>query len=176
MAQQIETRGIEHIYAKDGRQLAIVVRGDFDAYSELPPFLDTEEERADLAAGYAGTDPETERRTKAHITSAEMGLQITLLNRVPGAVTKPHYHDISQSRQHDTRYKIMMCTAGKMRANVWSKDGDHVTDVELNPGDLILTFEGHGFEFLEPGTKSVEIMEGGPFAADNPTTKVDLHD
>jgi hypothetical protein len=48
-----------------------------------------------------------------------------------------------------------------------------VTDVILDPGDLILMFEGHSIEFLEPGTKAIEIKEG-PFPESDEADKVDF--
>lgn len=171
---EVETKGIEYVRDGAGKTLAMVVRGDFDDYASFPPFLDSEEERQALAAGYAGTDPETERRTKAHITSDESAFQITLLNRPSGAVTKPHYHHIATERPPNaTRHKIMFCRSGRMRANVYSTDGTKVASVELEPGDFVLTYEGHGYEFLTEGTRALEIMEG-PLLPDQGFARVDL--
>lgn len=174
MTQEIATQGIEYIKASDGRTLAVVVRHDFDDYAAFPPQVDTEEERQALAAGYGGTDPETERKTKAHITGDELAFQITLLKRPPGAVTRPHYHHIATERPpNKTRHKIMLCRSGKMRANVYSKDGENVANIDLEPGDFIMLYEGHGFEFLEEGTRALEIMEG-PLLPDAGFSRVDL--
>ena len=171
---EVQAAGIEYVRDAAGKTLAMVVRGDFDDYVSSPPFLDSEEERAGLAAGYAGTDPETERRTKAHITADESAFQITLLNRPPGAVTKPHYHHVATQRPANaTRHKIMFCRSGRMRANVYATDGTKVAAVELAPGDFILTYEGHGYEFLSEGTRALEIMEG-PLLPDAGFARVDL--
>ena len=171
---EIEAAGIEYVRDAAGKTLAMVVRHDFDDYASFPPFLDSEEERAELAAGYAGTDPETERRTKAHITPDESAFQITLLNRPTGAVTKPHYHHPATQRPANaTRHKIMFCRSGRMRANVFATDGTKIAGVELEPGDFIVTFEGHGYEFLSEGTRALEIMEG-PLLPDAGFARVDL--
>ncbi len=173
MAEEIETKGVEYIKASDGRTIAQVIRNDFDDYGAFPPYLDTEEEKAHLAAAYGNIDPEAERKTKAHLTADELPLQIIMLNRNPGAVVKPHYHLVTERPQNSTRHQIMICRAGKMRINVYSKEGEHVTDVLLDPGDLILMFEGHSIEFLEPGTKAIEIKEG-PFPETDEADKVDF--
>ncbi len=173
MAQEIETRGVEYIKAKDGRVLAQVIRNDFDDYAAFPPFLDTEAERAHLAEAYSGSDPETERRTKAHMTADELPLQIILLNRNPGAVVNAHYHLVTERPQNTTRHQIMICRSGKMRIGVYAKEGDHAADVELDPGDLILMYEGHTIEFLAPNTKVIEIKEG-PFPETDEADKVDF--
>jgi len=39
-------------------------------------------------------------------------------------------------------------------------DNEHLTNVFLEPGDLILMAEGHQIEFLEPNTKVIEIKQG----------------
>ncbi len=173
MSQEIETKGIEYIKASDGRTIAQVIRNNFDDYAAFPPYLDTEEEKAHLASAYGNIDPEAERKTKAHLTADELPLQIIMLNRDPGAVVKPHYHLVTERPQNVTRHQIMICRAGKMRINVYSKEGEHVTDVLLDPGDLILMFEGHSIEFLEPGTKAIEIKEG-PFPESDEADKVDF--
>ena len=132
---EVQAAGIEYVRDAAGKTLAMVARGDFDDYVSSPPFLDSEEERAGLAAGYVGTDPETERRTKAHITADDSAFQITLLNQPPGAVTKPHYHHVATQRPANaTRHKIMFCGSGRMRANVYATDGTKVAAVELAPG------------------------------------------
>ena len=89
MAQEIEAAGVEYVKAADGRTLALVIRNNFDDYAAFPPYLDSEEERAHLAEAYSGADPETERRTKAHMTPDENPLQIVMLNRNPGSRGEP---------------------------------------------------------------------------------------
>jgi hypothetical protein len=173
MAQEIETKGVEYVKASDGRTIALVIRNDFNDYAAFPPYLDTEAEKAHLAAAYGNVDPEAERNTKAHMTADELPLQIIMLNRNPGAVVKPHYHLVTERPKNTTRHQIMICRSGKMRINVFSKEGDHVSDVELVPGDFILMYEGHSIEFLEPGTKAIEIKEG-PFPESDEADKVDF--
>ncbi|MBI3128116.1 MAG: hypothetical protein HYZ11_10970 [Candidatus Tectomicrobia bacterium] len=172
MAQEIQTKGVEYLHAKDGRTLALVIRGDFDDYAAFPPYLDTPEERAHLAAAYQGADPETERRTKAHMTADELPLQIVLLNRNPGAVVKPHYHLVTERPSNTTRHQIMICRSGRMRINIFSKEGDKAGSVVLEPGDLVLMYEGHSIEFLLPNTKAIEIKEG-PFPITDEADKVE---
>ena len=173
MAQEIQTKGVEYFHAGDGRTLALVIRSGFDDYAAFPPYLDTPEEKAHLAAAYQGSDPETERRTKAHMTADELPLQIVLLNRNPGAVVNPHYHLVTERPKNATRHQIMICRTGKMRINVYSKEGVKAGSVVLDPGDLVLMYEGHSIEFLVPGTKAIEIKEG-PFPITDEADKVDF--
>jgi len=67
----------------------------------------------------------------------------------------------------------MICRSGRMRIGVYSKEGAHAGDVVLEPGDLILMYEGHSIEFLVPGTRCIEIKEG-PFPETDEADKVDF--
>ncbi len=173
MAQEIEAAGVEYVRAADGRTLALIVRNDFEDYAAFPPYLDSEAERAHLTEAYSGADPETERRTKAHMTPDADPLQIVMLNRNPGAVVNPHYHEVTERPKNATRHQIMICRSGRMRIGVYAREGDHVAEVDLEPGDLILMYEGHRIEFLEEGTKAIEIKEG-PFPETDEVDKVDF--
>jgi len=39
-------------------------------------------------------------------------------------------------------------------------ENEHLSDVFVDPGDLVLMAEGHQIEFLVPGTRVVEIKQG----------------
>jgi hypothetical protein len=43
---------------------------------------------------------------------------------------------------------------------VFAKEGDHIVDVELGTGDVVLLYEGHSIETLEDGTRLLEIKQG----------------
>jgi hypothetical protein len=154
-----ECEGMEYVFAEDGRLVAMVVRADFDSYGLFPPFLDTDEERAFVQTAY-DINLERERNTKAHVTPEDFPLQITLLNRDPGSVVKPHYHDVFESPQGKYRHQIMLTLRGRIRIGIYTVDNEHLTDVFLEPGDLILMTEGHQIEFLVPGTRVIEIKQG----------------
>jgi hypothetical protein len=154
-----ETKGMEYFFADDGRLIAMVVRSDFEGYNLFPPFLDTEEERAFVKTAYK-IDMEREKHTKAHVTPEDMPLQITLLNRDPGSVVNPHYHDVFEPPKGKYRHQIMITQKGKVRIGVYTVDNEHLGDAVLEPGDLILMTEGHQVEFMEPGTKVIEIKQG----------------
>lgn len=49
---------------------------------------------------------------------------------------------------------------GRVRIGVYTVDDEHLDNVFLEPGDLILMTEGHQVEFLEPNTKVIEIKQG----------------
>ena len=154
-----ECEGMEYYFADDGRLVAMVVRSNFESYGLFPPFLDTEEERAFVKTAY-DINLDRERHTKAHVTPEDFPLQITLLNRDPGSVVKPHYHNVFEAPTGDYRHQIMLTLRGRIRIGIFTVDNEHLTNVFLEPGDLILMAEGHQIEFLEPDTKVIEIKQG----------------
>jgi len=160
---------------RDGRIVAIHIRADFDEFEKYPPFIDTEEEREHLRKAYK-VDPESERRNKAHITDDSWPLQVIMLNRDPGGTTSAHYHvPDTPLPDHPTRHQILLCQRGSARIGVYSTEGDFLGDVALKPNDLILMLEGHEVEFLEAGTRLIEIKQG-PFPVTDEADKVDLQD
>lgn len=151
--------------APDGREVALVVRSDFDDFGSYPPTFATDEERAWLAEHYRVSSPELERETKAHLTPDELPLQLTVLNRPAGAFVKPHYHVNEGAAASETRHQVMVCLTGSARIGIYAKEGPHLGDVELAAGDFALLFEGHSIETLEDGTRLLEIKQG-PMPAD----------
>jgi hypothetical protein len=146
--------------APDGRPVGLVVRADFDDFASHPPTFNDEAEREWLAEYYDVASPELERTTKAHLTPDELPLQITLLNRPEGSQVKPHYHTNDRPPDSDTRHQVMVCLTGSARIGLFAKEGNHVADVVLGPGDLALMYEGHSIESLEDGTRLVEVKQG----------------
>ncbi len=175
MALEVESKGVDYYKASDGRIIAIHVKGDFSDYAKFPPYLDTEEAKDHIRTAYAGQDIEEERNTKAHMTDDEIPLQVIVLNRPKGAITKAHYHVVEERPTvNTTRHQVLICQRGKVRVGVFTKEGEGLGDAILNKDDLILMYEGHEVEFLEDGTKLIEIKEG-PFPETDEKDKVDLN-
>lgn len=152
--------GVEYFHAPDGRPVAMFVPHDFDDFESHPPTFTTEEEREWLKAHYRVESPELEQRTKAHITPDELPLQITILARPAGALVKPHWHLNEHPPETETRHQVMVCTKGSAKVGLFAKEGDHVADVVLHEGDLLLMYEGHSIETLADGTRLLEIKQG----------------
>ena len=158
----------------DDRIIAIFVSGDFDEYEKYPPFMETEEEIAHIREAYKVDDPTSERRTKAHITDNSWPLQVVLLNRDPGGTNNAHYHIPDEDLPpHPTRHQILLCQKGSARIGIFTREGDDLGEVILRPGDLVLMLEGHEVEFLEHGTRLIEVKQG-PFPGTDDADKVDL--
>jgi hypothetical protein len=151
--------------ALDGRIVGMLVPHDFDDFESHPPTFETEAEREWLRRHYRVESPELERQTKAHVTKDELPLQITILARPAGAYVKPHWHRNEQSPSSETRHQVMICAGGRARVGLFTKEGEHVHDVVLDSGDLLLMYEGHSIETLDDGTRLLEIKQG-PMPAD----------
>ena len=157
----------------DSRAVAIHINGDFDEFEQFPPFMDTQEERDHILKAY-NVDPESERKNKAHLTADDWPLQVIMLNRDPGGTTAAHYHVPDEPLpDHPTRHQILLCQRGSARIGIVTTEGDYLGDVVLKPNDLVLMLEGHEVEFLEKGTRLVEIKQG-PFPVTDEADKVDL--
>ena len=99
-----------------------------------------------------------------------------MLNRDPGSTTAAHYHVPDMPLpDHPTRHQLLLCQRGSARIGVYSTEGDFLGDAILKPQDVILMLEGHEVEFLEKGTRLIEIKQG-PFPVTDEADKVDLHD
>ncbi|HEX9903443.1 MAG TPA: hypothetical protein VGA77_00610 [Propylenella sp.] len=159
---------------RDGRIIAIHVRGDFQEYEAFPPFMESEDEIRHVREAYRVSDPKLERTTKAHITDNSWPLQVILLQRQPGGTTLPHYHVPNEPLPpHPTRHQILICQSGAARVGIYTKEGERLGDAILEPNDLILMTEGHEVEFLKPATRLVEVKQG-PFPGTDADDKVDL--
>jgi hypothetical protein len=174
MTLEVESKGVDYYKAADGRIIAIHIKSDFSDYAKFPPYLDTEEAREHIRSAYAGQDIDEERNTKAHMTDDEIPLQVIVLNRPKGAITKAHYHLVEERPTvNTTRHQVLICQRGRVRVGVFTKEGDNLGEAILNRDDLILMYEGHEVEFLEDNTKVIEIKEG-PFPETDDNDKVEL--
>ena len=173
MSLEVDSRSVDYYKAADGRIVAIHVKGDFNDYAKFPPYLDTDEAKEHIRAAYAGQGVDAERNTKAHVTDDDVPLQIIVLNRPKGAITKAHYHVVEERPTNATRHQILLCQRGSVRVGVFTRDGESLGDAVLRRDDLILMYEGHEVEFLEDDSKLIEIKEG-PFPETDEKDKVDL--
>jgi hypothetical protein len=160
----------------DGRMVAVVLRGDFADYASFPPFVETEAERAHIEAAYSVSDPTAERDGKAHITPHEWPLQVIMLKRDKSAMTHAHYHVLeNELPPMATRHQILICMRGALKVGVFTRQGVHLGDAVLREDDLIIMLEGHQVEFLEEGTKVIEVKQG-PFPGSDAADKIDLQE
>lgn len=159
--------------AKDGRLIGLLIRGSFSDYESFPPFVDSAAEVEHIQDAYKVSDPLRERYTKAHLTADELPLQIVVLAREKGSRVNPHFHRNDVQPDSATRHQIMICQAGTARIGLYTKEAEHIADVLIERDDVILMCEGHSIEFVEEGTKLLEIKQG-PFPATDAADKEDL--
>jgi hypothetical protein len=116
-------------------------------------------------------DPEGRSATAGQLTESAWPLQVFMLKGSPGTVVKPHYHPLEQAPVSRARHQIFCCLKGTARVGVLGLDGEHVDDVTLRAGDLLLLAEAHAVEYLEPDTRLIEIKQG-PFPGDDAADRV----
>jgi hypothetical protein len=158
----------------DRRPIAIFIGHEFDEFEKFPPFMESEEELRHVREAYKIEDPLLERTTKAHITDDSWPLQIIVLERNPGGTTLPHYHIPTEALPDlPTRHQVLICQSGKARVGIFTRQGQSLGDIVLRPNDVVLLLEGHEVEFLERGTRLLEIKQG-PFPGTDADDKIDL--
>jgi hypothetical protein len=169
-----EKRQVQHYLSRDGRLIGLLVPGNFSDFTSFRPFLSSEAEQRHLAEAYQVRSAQREAATKAHLTDDELPLQITVLARDAGSKVNPHYHRNDRPAASPTRHQIMICQSGRARIGLFTAEGEHVDTVTIGAHDLILMTEGHAIEFVDAGTRLVEIKMG-PFPQTDEADKVDLH-
>lgn len=169
------TKNVRYFRAPDDRRpIAIFIGHEFDEFEKFPPFMESEEELRHVREAYKIEDPLLERTTKAHITDDSWPLQIIVLERNPGGITLPHYHIPTEALPDlPTRHQVLICQSGKARVGVFTRQGQSLGDIVLRPNDVVLLLEGHEVEFLERGTRLLEIKQG-PFPGTDADDKIDL--
>ena len=178
MSEFVTPENLEHItYFRapdDNRVVAILVRADFAEFDQFPPFMDSEAEKQHIRDAYDLADPESELHNKAHLTDDSWPLQMIVLQRDPGGTTKPHYHIPDEPLPaHPTRHQVVICQRGSARIGISTTSGDALGEFIMKPNDMVLFLEGHSVEFLEKGTRMIEIKQG-PFPVTDTADKVDL--
>ena len=158
----------------DGRPVAIFIDNEFDEFDKFPPFMESEEEIRHVREAYKIEDPLLERTAKAHITDNSWPLQIIVLERNPGGTTLPHYHIPTEALPDlPTRHQVLICQSGRARVGIFTRQGHPLGEVFMRPNDVVLLLEGHEVEFLESGTRLIEIKQG-PFPGTDADDKIDL--
>jgi hypothetical protein len=167
LAESGSLKHVQYFRAPDDRRpVAIFISGHFDEFEKFPPFMETEEEIRHVREAYKIADPLLERTTKAHITDNSWPLQIILLER-------NHHVPTEALPEFPTRHQILVCQSGKARVGIFTRQGQALGEVVLRPNDLVLLLEGHQVEFLERGTRLVEVKQG-PFPGTDADDKIDL--
>ena len=102
-------------------------------------------------------------------TPPDFSQQLGYMKRRKGYKIAPHIHKNVQREVKNTS-EVLFIKSGRLRANFFNFDKEHVASVELKAGDVVLLAEGgHGFEMLED-TEIIEVKQG-PYAGDQDKEK-----
>lgn len=125
--------------AGDGRLIGLVVRGSFDEFDAYHP--------------HDGK--------RSYVTEPELPLQVITIRGEAGDIGTEHVHlAVEDDRAWPTRHKVITCLSGGFRVLLSESDGTRVGEAELGPGDALVCTEGHQIEYLEDGTRLLEVKQG----------------
>lgn len=104
-------------------------------------------------------------------TPNEYSQQLAYMNRPTGYRIPPHVHN-EVHRDVKNTLEVLFIKSGRVKVDFYTQEREHVTDVILEKGDVILLAAGgHGFTMLEP-TEMIEVKQG-PYAGDRDKTRFD---
>lgn len=85
--------------------------------------------------------------------------QLGYMKRDKGYIIDKHYHK-KNDREVTTTQEVLLIRSGKIRVTFYNMELFKVTERIVTSGDVImLTYGGHGFEFLEEG-EIIEVKQG----------------
>lgn len=171
--QGVGSRTAQWFRAGDGRTVGLLVPSDFDDFDSFPPVREHRGRATAPADRISGLGSRTGAAYQGSHDDNDLPLQVIVLQRDRSAVTKPHYHVHETPAHTRTRHEVLVCMRGSARCEIYSTEGELCGDVMLRSGDLLLMYEGHAVEFVEDGTKLIEIKQG-PMPPTETEDKTDL--
>lgn len=101
-------------------------------------------------------------------TPERLSQQLGFMRHPAGHVIKAHTHNY-RPRQVAYTQETLVVRSGRIRADLYDRDGELFTSRELRAGDVILLVSGgHGFEVLEE-CELVEVKQGPHLGANDKT-------
>ena len=126
----MKSRGIDHILAKDGKELLAIV-----------------------------VSPNVNVRGIQFVTNDDSAHQIGVLNWAQGHRISAHLHN-PMKRTIDSTQEVLFVRSGRLRVDLYDSDKRYQCSRELESGDVVfLVAGGHGFEILEDAD-IVEVKQG----------------
>ena len=99
-------------------------------------------------------------KTRVDIAPASEFLQVSCFEMEKDKTFKPHKH-IEQIRTSDIAQESWCIIQGKVEAIYYDLDDNIIDKIELNPGDISVTFRGgHNYRCLEDNTLVYEYKTG----------------
>ena len=104
---------------------------------------------------------DTQDKKRLDVTPAEQFLQASLLKFNKGPMTKPHKHLWKESPKKTITQESMVVVKGKIRFIMYDIDDQILEEVDIEQGDMTLTFQGgHTYEVLEDNSVVYEYKTG----------------
>ncbi len=102
-------------------------------------------------------------------TPDEFSQQLAYMARPQGYRIQPHIHN-EVHREVKLTQEVLLIRSGKVLVDFYNQQREHVCDVIVETGDVILLATGgHGFRMLEP-TEMIEVKQG-PYCGDQDKTR-----
>lgn len=125
--------------AADGRLVGLLVPASFDEFADHHP--------------YDGR--------RSYVTDPELPLQVITALAGPQDRGSAHVHfAVESDREWPTRHKVVVCLGGAMRIHLSEADGRPCGSATLLSGDALMCLEGHDVEYLEEGSRMLEVKQG----------------
>lgn len=106
------------------------------------------------------------------ISAEEDFQQVGIWGYDKGHKLAPHVHLNAPRMIHRTQ-EVIFVKNGRLRADIYNKEREYLTSVELRKGDTaILLRGGHGYEILEDDTRVLEIKNGPYVGADKDRERI----
>ena len=102
-------------------------------------------------------------------TPNDYSQQLAYMNRPAGYRIQPHVHN-EVHRDVFMTQEVLFIKSGRVQVDFYDQQRQHVTDVILEQGDVVLLAAGgHGFTMLAP-TEMIEVKQG-PYAGERDKTR-----
>ncbi len=87
-------------------------------------------------------------------------IQVGMWGYDSGKHLQAHIHNVVP-RQIDRTQEVICVLAGRVRCTVFDEAEEHVDDVTLDAGDVMVMLRGgHSYDILEDGTQVLEVKNG----------------
>tara|TARA_R110000751_G_scaffold211027_1_gene314631 strand:- start:1799 stop:2230 length:432 start_codon:yes stop_codon:yes gene_type:complete len=104
---------------------------------------------------------EKEEGGRADVAPENQLLQVAAIQMNAGKTFKPHRHIWKEGEKQTIAQESWVVISGAVRAILYDLDDTILTEEQLTPGDLSITFEGgHNYLATEPNTFVYEFKTG----------------
>jgi|TARA_R110002051_G_scaffold321965_2_gene411120 hypothetical protein len=117
---------------------------------------------------------EEEEGGRVDIAPENQFLQVAAIQMNAGKTFKPHRHIWKEGEKEVIAQESWVVISGSVRATLYDLDNSIITEEQLTPGDLSMTFEGgHNYMATEPNTFVYEFKIGPYKGIENDKTFIE---